>query len=202
MKTLHPVLIAVDPVAAARTPECVQRQRDGARRALEVCTARCGAPKSGWQQDDSGAPLPNNGFYWSVSHKPRWAGAVIARHRVGIDIEHIVPRRPELLDELADDPEWDIIGDRTWKSFFRLWTAKEAALKAIGLGIGRFSDCRLKELIDEVHMTLVLEGAVWRVEHHFLGDHVAAVARHDDARNNAEDNAILWHLEGSPVADR
>ncbi len=133
--TLHPVLAPVSLDAHARTPEQVQAQRDAARRALAHCAELCHAPTDGWQKNADNVPVPNEGFYWSVSHKREWAAAVIADHPVGIDIEKIAPRRNELvLDELATEEEWTIVGDRSWESFFRLWTAKEATLKANGVG--------------------------------------------------------------------
>ena len=77
-------------------------------------------------------PLPNAGYHWSVSHKQQWAAAVIADGPVGIDVEHITARPRELHDRLAGPAEWDVLGDRSWASFYLLWTAKEAARKALG----------------------------------------------------------------------
>jgi 4'-phosphopantetheinyl transferase len=181
----HPVLIPVASPAAARTPACVEQQREHARLALSCSAALCGAPADGWQNDAEGRPLPNLGFHWSVSHKREWVAAVVADEPVGIDVEHILPRRAEILDELAAGEEWEILDDRSWHSFFRLWTAKEAVLKANGLGIGRFRACRLASASDLRHMMLVHEGVEWPVEHCYLPDHVAAIACHCDA--------ITWH---------
>jgi|GEM_PF-2402404 len=128
-----------------RTPEQVALQREAAASALAHCAKLVGAPATGWEKNADGAPIPNQGFYWSISHKPQWAAAVIADSPVGIDIEHIAPRRDKLIfDELADEEEWSLMPDRSWESFFMLWTAKEAVLKANGEGIGRFADCRLQ----------------------------------------------------------
>ena len=91
--TLHAVLVPVPLDARARTPEQVQAQRDAARRALAHCAELCHAPIGGWQKDADNVPVPNEGFYWSVSHKREWAAAVIADRPVGIDIEKIAPRR-------------------------------------------------------------------------------------------------------------
>ncbi len=153
----------------------MRQQRLCARLALQYCARRCRAPVNGWEKDVEGVPLPQEGFYWSVSHKRQWAAAVIADGPVGIDIEHIVPRRRELHDALADRAEWTIMGDRSWNAFFRLWTAKEASLKANGAGIGGFSTCRLVEVCDERHLMLQYEGRPWRIEHFYHAGHVAAV---------------------------
>jgi len=195
--TLHPVLITISPAVAVRTPESVEQQREYAKLALSQCATLSGAPVDGWRTGADGKPLPNDGFYWSVSHKRHWAAAVIADHPVGIDIEHVLPRREALLDELATHDEWGILGDRSWHSFFRLWTAKEAVLKANGVGIGGFSTCRLLKVPNLHHMTLRCEcsdrlesrshkDTSWHVEHCYLSDHIAAVAY-----NDAD---IAWHI--------
>lgn len=180
---LQPVILAIPQDASPRSPQQVARQREFARLALGCCAKRCGAPVNGWEKDDSEAPLPNAGFYWSVSHKRRWATAVIAQHPVGIDIEHVAPRPRKLHDALAESKEWAMIGDRSWPAFFRLWTAKEAVLKATGVGIAGLLRCRLIEVGDERHMRLEYEGKPWPIEHFYHADHVVAVTC-DSARVN------------------
>ena len=158
-----------------------------------MCASRCGAPQDGWRKNIDDVPLPNDGFYWSISHKRQWAAAVMAREPVGIDIERIIPRRIELWDESASPEEWDLMGDRSWPAFFRIWTAKEATLKANGRGIGELHNCRVVEVPDPLHMTLAFEGAFFRVEHYFLEDHVAAAAfRGDD---------VYWHVIAQPTEE-
>ena len=158
-----------------RTPQRVIQQRAYARIALRECARRCGAPAEGWEKGLDEAPLPNDGFYWSVSHKRVWAAAVIADRPVGIDIERIVPRHEGVFGELASDDEWNLLGDRSWRSFFRLWTAKEATLKANGVGIGKFAGCRLVRVPDDRHLDLVYEDVSWHVEHYRHADHIVAV---------------------------
>ena len=85
----------------------------------------------------------NTEFHWSLSHTKRWAAAIIADGPVGIDIERITPRRLTTMEAIADKAEWHIVGNRTWPNFFRIWTAKEATLKANGVGIGHLIDCRV-----------------------------------------------------------
>ncbi len=150
---IRPILtpIAIDDSLSGR--EKVQRQRTTARRALVMCAEQCGAPTDGWHQDANRVPLPNDGWYWSISHKPLMAGAVISDVPVGIDIEHIKPRgREDLWDRLANDGEWEVAGERSWEMFFRLWTAKEATLKANSRGISGFEECRIVAVPDRTHI--------------------------------------------------
>ena len=89
---IQPMLtpIALDDSLSGR--DKVERQRLTARRALSICAEHCGVQDGPWEQDANRVPLPANGYYWSISHKPLMAGAVIADRPVGIDVEHVKPR--------------------------------------------------------------------------------------------------------------
>lgn len=91
--TLQPVILAIPQDTPPRSPQRVEGQRRCARLALQYCAKQCGAPVDGWEKDAGDVPLPDAGFYWSVSHKRQWVAAVIADRPVGIDIEHIAPHR-------------------------------------------------------------------------------------------------------------
>ena len=65
--------------------------------------------------------------YWSLSHKSRYVAAVVGPTPVGIDLEEIVPRSEGLHDHVAREEEW-ALADRSWETFFRYWTAKEAVM--------------------------------------------------------------------------
>lgn len=189
-KPLHPVLLGLRRDPSKPIPARVAQQRSAAREALSRCAALCGGPHDRWEQDANGAPLPNGGFYWSISHKPLMVAAVIADRPVGIDVEHIKPRGNEgLWDRLADGAEWAIAGGRSWEMFFRLWTAKEATLKANARGIGGLDECRIVALPDDKHVVLTYRGSEWRVEQFYHQHHVVAVT--------AGDREVRWHVQPS-----
>jgi 4'-phosphopantetheinyl transferase len=169
------VLVPILEVSG-KPPERVKQQSAAARVALARCAEKCGAPAEGWRQNADGAPLPNEGFYWSLSHKRRWAGAVIARSPVGLDIEEIAPRSPELFDKIGSPGEWDLLGGRTWENFFRLWTAKEATLKANSRGIGYLADCTLVAVRESSTTDVQFGGETWRVRQFAWDEHTGAVA--------------------------
>lgn len=173
------VLMRVPPAVPVRGPQAVQGQRDTARRALQDCARINRAPLDGWTQRPDGAPVSNNGWHWSIAHKRLWAGAVIARAPVGLDIEALIPRNADLFTQIADDREWELIGGPDWIRFFQIWTAKEATLKANGVGIGAWEDCRLMRVTtgNDPQMTVTFRQRAWRVEHTCFDDHIAAVAR-------------------------
>jgi len=156
--------------------ERVAQQRAAARVALAHCARSAQAAPDGWQQNADGAPLPNSGFYWSLSHKRQWAAAVIARSPVGIDIEHVAPRSSDLHEKVGTPAEWERLGGRGWENFFRLWTAKEATLKANSCGIGYLGECTLVAVESATVMIVHFREAPWRVRQLFWRDHIAAVA--------------------------
>jgi len=183
---LHPVLFPVPQELVARTPERVRVQRTAAREALRHCARLCGVPEEGWEKNADDVPQPQDGLYWSVSHKRHWAAAVITDHPVGIDIERIEEKRPEMFDELAGPDEWALLPARSWPDFFRLWTAKEATLKANGTGIAGFRSCRLTSVPDDHSLTLEYQTRPWRVEQFYHDNHIAAVT--------AEMDTVTWHV--------
>ena len=188
---LQPVLLPIPTLFATRSAPQVRLQREWARKALQRCAELCNAPTTGWTKNEFEVPQPNEGWYWSISHKRKWAVAVISDQPVGIDIESINPRRQPLHAYLAGDREWEVMGDRSWHSFFRLWTAKEACLKAHGVGIAHLLSCRLTALLDDQHLVLDYEGRSWPIEQFYHDNHIVAVT--------TEPNSTHWHIEAGVV---
>ncbi|MCH8851353.1 MAG: 4'-phosphopantetheinyl transferase superfamily protein [Planctomycetes bacterium] len=187
VRYLSPVVHHILECDSLRGAERVALQRRIAREALLRAAELCSAPTDGWQQDANRVPLPNDGWYWSISHKPLMAGAVISREPVGIDIEYIKPRgREDLWDRLANAGEWEVAGERSWEMFFRLWTAKEATLKANSRGISGFEECRIVAVPDETHIECEYGGQQWHIEQYYHAEHIAAVT--------AGSLDVQWHV--------
>lgn len=104
-----------------------------------------------------GAPLPTaDGTHWSVSHTTGAAGAAVAPFAVGLDLERERELRPELVrrflspEEPALDP-------------FVAWTAKEAVLKKLGIGMAGLARCRIVGWPNECQVRIEFDAAFHHV---------------------------------------
>ena len=179
-RTLYPVILAVpenDRQMSAR--EKVGNLSLHARRALEISAQKNGISLTDLKKDKNGAPLPFHGNYWSLTHKSRYVGAVVARVRIGIDLEEIRPCSEALFKKTADRREWDLAGTNSSMIFFRYWTSKECVLKAAGAGIRDLKKCRIVQLVDDRNLVIDYQDSKWHIEHLFFGSHIASVVKND-----------------------
>jgi 4'-phosphopantetheinyl transferase len=178
-KTLHPVILAVPDTIKALTPkERVKFLSRHARRALEMSAEKSSIRLDALVQDERKAPLPSSGTYWSITHKNEYVGGVVCPSPIGIDIEKICTREKSLFQKTADEAEW-VLADKTFTTFFRYWTAKEAVLKAVGIGLRDLSKCRIRRVLDAHHLDLAYDGNNWQIEHHFFNNHIASIVKND-----------------------
>lgn len=186
IETIHPVIM---PVSLAdqqlKGRDKVAALRRDARKALAICTQYSNCQLDHLDQDENGAPLPSNGIYWSLSHKEAYVAAVASRKPVGIDIEKIKSVTQGVEKRIATKAEWDL-APRDLDLFFRYWTAKEAVLKAIGIGLTGLDDCHIRQIPDDRHLVLSYKDQNWTVSHHWVGqEHLAAVT--------SDGVDIQWH---------
>lgn len=98
-----------------------------------------------YQQYAKGKPyLDNRKLEFNVSHSGAWLAVAVSQHAVGIDVEQF-PSRPRPWLKLAE--RFFTATETSWlheqpeseqaQQFIRMWTQKEAALKAIGCGLSQ-----------------------------------------------------------------
>jgi 4'-phosphopantetheinyl transferase len=178
-QTIYPVILAVPDTAKKLTPkERVKFLSRHARRALEVSAEKSGIRLDELQQDEHNAPLPYRGTYWSITHKNEYVGGVVSPSPIGIDIEKICPRAKSLFRKIADKAEW-ALADKTITTFFRYWTAKEAVLKAGGIGLRDLSKCRISRVLDTHHLNVEYAGKKLQIEHTFFNSHIASIVKNE-----------------------
>lgn len=112
-------------------------------------------------------------LHFSISHSQDWVACAFSTDRVmGLDIE--VPRsvQKKNFKSSFSPKEWDeIVADESLHTFYQYWTAKEAVLKASGLGLGHLLNMTL---VDRKKVLVKLpeeeQAREWQVQHFSLGE--------------------------------
>lgn len=118
----------------------------------------------------SGKPSVANAPFFNLSHSNDFVMLAISDTPVGCDIEKLHKAvlshhvfHPNELNALSNLPSGDIQNHE----FLRMWTAKEAFLKAIGTGI----DAKASSYDFSKSNTISLyDGSFWKLEHHTVCD--------------------------------
>lgn len=130
-------------------------------------------------RDEKGAPIVSGGWYWSNTNTTGLAAAVVAPVPIGIDAEWT--KRPRVTAarerfDRGDASELDRLGGRGRLEVLRLWTAKEAVLKLVGIGIADLGRTRLVEVREPDSLRLELRGAEYDVRIAPWGEHLVTLA--------------------------
>ena len=131
-----------------------------------------------FETDESGAPLPSNGIFWSLSHKPEVVAGVVSRQRVGIDIEKLKSVSDALFKRIVDQTEssYFMNPDKIYV-FFRVFTAKEAVLKKTGIGIKGLSKAKIVSVPDDHHLIVHYLDKKYRIENFYFDGYLASVTK-------------------------
>ncbi|WP_051709841.1 4'-phosphopantetheinyl transferase family protein [Andreprevotia chitinilytica] len=132
------------------------------------------APALRYAQNSYGKPhLADTGcgIHFNISHADGYAAVMIStRHEVGVDIE--VPRQGVDLAGLADFTfhAGEIAAMQgkpvSVEALYRYWTLKEAATKALGLGLSLpFTDVLLQEGANQRYRYIDADAHTWALSH-------------------------------------
>ena len=102
-----------------------------------------------FKYNEHGKPFMEGGPYFSISHCKEGIAVAVDDEPVGIDIEGIRRADEDLIKRVMNPQERAGMDDRT---FTRLWTQKEAAVKCEGTGIESFE--QLQAILDKGQWTL------------------------------------------------
>ncbi|MCP4745557.1 MAG: 4'-phosphopantetheinyl transferase superfamily protein [Desulfobacteraceae bacterium] len=185
---IHPVVIKVPEDQQKLTGrQKVSNLRKLARCALAYSAQYAGLELGELKKDESGAPEPINGIFWSLTHKNTYVAAIAHIAPVGIDIEARKNFSQGLYKRLARPEEWFLAPLVDDSMFMRYWTAKEAVLKAAGVGLTGLSHCLISEITDDLRMKVAYKKTTWRVEQHWVdNNHIVSLT--------SDKHAIQWHL--------
>jgi len=126
-----------------------------------------------------GAPIPIKGVYWSLSHSHQMVCGIVSNSKVGIDIELIRPISLSLYNKIGNPEEWKICGGQSKLMFYRIWTSKEAVLKAEGVGIIDLDKCFVDSIIDDTHLIIQYKSLLWRIQHYYIDDYICSVVQNE-----------------------
>ena len=107
--------------------------------------------------NEHGKPFFEDGPFFSISHCKEAIAVVVAEEPVGIDVESIRKADESLIERVMNKQEREqldgVEGIEKDRLFTRLWTQKEAVVKALGTGLQSFEQIQG-----------ILEKGAWRVE--------------------------------------
>ena len=98
------------------------------------------------KRSPEGRPNIVQNFDFNISHSDQYAVCAFSKkYSLGIDIEKIKPISLEFLQHFFNQDEWTDMqkNENSQEQFYRLWTKKEAVVKADGRGL----NIPLKEII-------------------------------------------------------
>jgi len=178
--TICPVILPVPAEVAEFNPrDRVIFLSRHARTALQISAVKSGVRLDKLDTDENGVPQPFDGTFWSVTHKTQYVAGVAAPAPTGIDVERIRSFSDGLFKKTAAAREWalaDMDKDPVM-AFFRFWTAKEAVLKATGIGIRDLLKCCVHEIVDDHHLRIQYACQDWLIEHFLFDGHIASIVQ-------------------------
>ena len=95
-----------------------------------------------WKYNEHGKPYIEGGPYFSISHCKEGIAVAIDDQPIGIDIEALRHAETDMIERTMNEEEIRLIANSPQltadREFTRLWTQKEAVVKAQGVGIRSF----------------------------------------------------------------
>ena len=167
-----------DKIRKLKGKQRVNELSSYARQSLFLSAAKTGVVLKELEKGDLGNPLPSNGFFWSISHKPEFVAAVVSNRSAGIDIEKMKDISKNVFNRIITDEETKgFINETPKRIFFRCFTAKEAVIKCKGVGLKGILQAKVVKVMDGNNLLLKYLDSEYIVENYFFNDYVASVIK-------------------------
>ena len=145
----------------------MKRERIAASTLLSYALKRCfglDECELEYAEGDYGKPYVASlhGVHFNISHTDGYCAVAVSDAHVGVDIQRIEPELSEgkkaVIRRFFSESEWEFYGlsEDTPSLFYRLWTAKESAVKCTGEGLSAgirrftipasFKKCRCEDM--------------------------------------------------------
>ncbi len=149
-----------------------------ARECVKVSALKSKLDAARLENDESGAPLPSNGIFWSLSHKPEVVAGVVSKQNVGIDIEQLKNISETMFKRIVDQTEYlHFMRQDKMLVFFRVFTAKEAVLKKTAVGIKGLSKVKIDMVLDNNNLIVQYLDKKYQVENFYFDGYLASVTK-------------------------
>ncbi|MCK5542822.1 MAG: 4'-phosphopantetheinyl transferase superfamily protein [Desulfobacterales bacterium] len=148
------------------------------KKSLDASGQKSGFFPGKLEKGENGQPLPSNNVFWSVSHKDEYAAGLVSKSAAGIDVEKIKDISPALFNKIVSHKEKECFKtDEDNIIFFRCFTAKEAVLKAVGVGLAGLHDILIIKVEDPFNIWLKYKDVKYKVEHIFFDKYIASIVK-------------------------
>lgn len=94
-------------------------------------------------------------IFVSISHSKDMIAAAVSKNAVGIDIEHIRPVSEKLQKRVCKEIS------KTKEAFFKVWTLKEAYLKASGISFSKMLSLDAKAIQERAEVFSLKQDGYW-----------------------------------------
>lgn len=130
---------------------------------------------------DDAVDVEGTDWHVSIAHSGPHAIAACARHRIGVDLEHIQPRDPAIVRFLFASGDRGLVDSLPYEfdaSLILCWTLKEAVLKARRTGFRTSpKDIRLSVQPEtNTAVAAIEQGQQWEISFEQLAEYWGAVA--------------------------
>ncbi len=119
------------------------------------------------EKDQEGIPLPlslhGKIYYWSLSHSENYIAYILSETPTGIDLAEHKDRDLSLLD-MHHTSEYEILWSRSWSTFYTLWTAKEAIIKAHGWILDDMKDIKILQTNEHSISTFGFREKIYKIK--------------------------------------
>lgn len=136
---------------------------------------------------EKGKPYLSGGACFNISHSGEYVVLAVSENNLGVDIERIGVYKEKLAQRCCTEEEFLWLENRDKSDFFRLWTGKEAVMKATGLGLAM--SARSFSVLPVEDGALLIHGRIWYLSWYELPGHVFCTAC------EADEEAGLYYPE-------
>ncbi len=140
-----------------------------------------------------GKPFFENDLYFNLSHSGHYVVLATSQDAIGVDIEIIKKYSIDVAEKCFTTHElsW-LIAQKAPNAFFKIWTAKESYMKAMGLGFNL--NPKSFEVLPIINGGRIIDKQEWFLYWHSLNEHELCIASASAQEHHAIEYLNNEHL--------